>query len=39
MLVGLWPFDWLTLDHVVKVAEVVPPGERGGDGDGIKARG
>ena len=35
---GLWPFDWLTLGHVVKVAEVAPSGERGGDGEGIKAR-
>ena len=35
---GLWPFDWLTLGHVVKVAEVAPSGERGGDGEGKKAR-
>ena len=34
----LWPFDWLTLGYVVKVAEVAPSGERGGDGEGIKAR-
>ena len=37
-LVGLWPFDWLTLGHVVMVAEVAPSGERGADVEGIKAR-
>ena len=35
---GLWPFHWLTLGHVVKVVEVAPSGDRGGDGEGIKAR-
>ena len=38
-LVSLWPFAWLILGHVVKVAEVAPFGERGGDGESIKARG
>ena len=36
---GLWQFDWLTLGHVVKVAEVAPSGERGGHGEGIKSAG
>ena len=35
---GLWPLDWLTLGHVVKVAEIEPSGERGRDGEGTKAR-
>ena len=35
---GLWPFDWLTLGHVMKVAKVAPSGDRGGDGERIKAR-
>ena len=35
---GLWPFDWLNLGHVVNVTEVAPSGERSGDGDDIKAR-
>ena len=37
-LVCLWPFDWLTLGYVVKVAVVAPYGELVGDGDGIEAR-